>query len=164
VSSSQISGSFPGYRKTHGERDGGREERRATRCRPQSTREAVLAAGDGEAEDPTGVVEEVEALGACAGGEAGDDADLAEAAGAEGVAGVLQHLGAVEAADDGLDGAPRGCGCAAPAVRSTGPPPRRSGGVRPPSASAAHTPTPLALAPPTRHRPHPCPAAPSLAS
>jgi hypothetical protein len=81
--------------------------------------QAVLAAGDGEAEDPAGVVEEVEALGAGAGGEAGDDADLAEAAGAEGVAGVgvgaeraaadevLVHLRAVEAADDGPDGARR---------------------------------------------------------
>lgn len=84
--------------------------------------EAVLAAGDGEAEDAVGVVEEVEALGAGAGGEAGDDADLAEAAGAEVVAvvvvvgvgpedaaadEVLVHLGAVEAADDGPDGGGR---------------------------------------------------------
>lgn len=78
--------------------------------------QAVLAAGDGEAEGPARVVEEVEALGAGAGGEAGDDADLAEAAWAELVAGfgvraeraaadeVLVHLGAVEAADDGPDG------------------------------------------------------------
>ena len=79
----------------------------------------MLAASDGEAEDPGGVVEEVEALCAGAGGEAGDDADLAEAAGAEGVAGfgvraeraaadeVLVHLRAIEAADDGPDGGRR---------------------------------------------------------
>jgi hypothetical protein len=121
----------------------------------------VLAVGDGEAEDPVGVVEEVEALVAGVGGEAGDDADLTEAAGAEDVAGVLVHLGVVEAADDGPDGTRRG---SAPAARSIGPPPRRSGGARPPSASAARTPTPSAPAPPARRRQHPRPAAPSLTS
>lgn len=82
--------------------------------------QAVLASGDGESEDPAGVVEEVEALGAGAGGEAGDDADLAEAAGAQDLAGVgvgaeraaadevLVHLGAVKAADDGPHGCRRG--------------------------------------------------------
>lgn len=76
--------------------------------------ETMLAADDGEPGDHAIVVEDVEAFGAGACGEAGDDADIAEAAGGDGIGGVLDGTGAdevlvgmgtVETADDGPDGA-----------------------------------------------------------
>jgi hypothetical protein len=125
----------------------------------------VLATGDGEAEDPAGVVEEVEPLGAGAGGEAGDDADLAEAAGTEGVAasgsGWSAQLRIKCLYTWGRSKRRTMAHTAAGGARIIGRRPRRSGGACPPSASAARTPPSSAPAQTARHRPHPHPDSPS---
>ncbi|QHO54243.1 uncharacterized protein DS421_2g55020 [Arachis hypogaea] len=71
-------------------------------------REAVVSADDAKAEDVLFFVEDLESLGAPAGGEAGDDVDLTDcsygAVAADDVAAlheVLVGLGVVKAADDG---------------------------------------------------------------
>nr|GLL26964.1 hypothetical protein VIGAN_04129500 [Ipomoea trifida] len=73
--------------------------------------EAVVAVDDAEADDVALLVEDLEPLGAAAGGEAGDDADLAEGAHVavphDDVAAlheVLVGLRVVEAADHGPNG------------------------------------------------------------
>ncbi|CAN6467438.1 unnamed protein product [Victoria cruziana] len=75
----------------------------------------MVAAHDAEADDVALVVEDLEALGGAAGGQAGDDAHLSEAADIAVAAHqraasneVLVRLGLVEAPDDGPDDADGG--------------------------------------------------------